>query len=153
MSSSDVDKTLKEKEPKTPPVATSQVFVVSFLFCFVFDGIDDWVLYVWCQQHPVALSRSSLQRQLVLRQLIPNGLIIRFLVKNSLESYVFLLMPSLDFDPQLFHSTGIFSYTSAWIHGIKSPRPPIYVGCSGNCHIHNYWSISVSEFWSDFLNI
>jgi hypothetical protein len=35
MSSNDVDKTLKEKEPKTPPAATSQVFVGSFcLFLF-----------------------------------------------------------------------------------------------------------------------
>jgi hypothetical protein len=39
MSSNDVDKTLKEKEPKTPPAATSQVFVGSFcLFLF-------WWLY------------------------------------------------------------------------------------------------------------
>jgi len=43
MSSNDVDKTLKEKEPKTPPAATSQVFVGSF-YLFVFFG--DCTLYM-----------------------------------------------------------------------------------------------------------
>jgi hypothetical protein len=38
MSNSDVDKTVKEKEPKTPPAATSQVFAVCL--CFYLD-IDD----------------------------------------------------------------------------------------------------------------
>lgn len=96
-----------------------------------------------CFKHFVAFSRSNLRQQLALQLLIQTGPIFRFWVKKCLVTYPVFMSSKVGFDPKFFHSAGIFSYTSTWVLSIKSPSPPIYVGCPGNFLVHNNWSISV----------
>jgi hypothetical protein len=47
--------------------------------------------------------------------------------------------------------TGIFSYTSTWVLGVKSPGSPIHVGGSGIF----VFILVLQEFWvdDDYLNL
>lgn len=46
--------------------------------------------------------------------------------------------------------TGIFSHTSTWVLGVKSPSSPLHVGSSGICS-YMFFSSEIENAYLDFL--
>lgn len=131
MGSSEMDKPAKEaKEPKTP---TQQVYSSPSLFTFHFKSIRRVLLSSCIRPVVLVVFRNSLHLHLPVRPL-QTGLAFRFFSSNAFDVVLFCSLKSfvsVSHLVEIVFVTGIFSYASTWVLGIKPSSSPLHVGSSG----------------------